>query len=77
MEAYRCYKALLLERYDEKGERMPGKVLTVKPGTVMFRRGELRIAAPTGIRLEGEGGLWVEMTPVTLVEHFEPVRDLE
>lgn len=53
---------------------MPCQRITVEPGEVMVAMGQLRIAVPPAVRLEGAGGLWLEAMPETLKEHFEEVR---
>lgn len=75
MTRYRCVKPLKMERYDEDGYWQPCQAITVAVGTVLqISSRPLMIAAAPAVRLEGVDGLWVELMPETLVEHFEVVR---
>lgn len=70
---YRCVKPLVVQRYDEDGYHQPGQAITVEPGTELVKNGMLFLADPPAVRLEGPDGLWMEIGPETLAEHFEEV----
>lgn len=75
MKRYRCVKPLTMERYDEEGYWQPCQRITVETGAEFgISQKPLMIAAAPAIRIEGANGLWVELLPETLAEHFEEIR---
>lgn len=70
---YVCKKPLVVQRYDQDGFHMPGRAIVVEPGTELCKNGMLFLADPPAVRLEGVDGLWMEIAPNTLEEHFEEV----
>lgn len=70
---YRCSKVLVVQKYDEDGYWLPGQAITVEPGAELVKNGMLFLAEPPAVRLEGPDGLWMEISPETLAEHFEEV----
>ena len=75
MKKYRCVKQLTMEQYDADGYWQPCKQITIAPGAVFCVSDKpLMIAAPPAVRLEAKDGLWVELMPDTLAEHFEEVQ---
>lgn len=73
MKKYRCKEPLVVDSYDEDGYRLYGQYITVPAGTVMKVSKELRLGAPPSVHLESKNGLWVEVSPETLKQHFEEV----
>lgn len=70
---YRCIKPIAVQRYDEDGYWMPDQAFVVEPGAEFTKNGMLFVASPPAVRLEGADGLWMEIHPDALVEHFEEV----
>lgn len=70
---YRCVKPLTVGQYNETGDRMPGQHIRIEPEMRLIKMGTLSLADPPAVRLEGPDGLWIEIYPDTLAEHFEEV----
>ena len=74
MRKYRCIKPLVIQQYDEEGFHMPGQAITIEAGMMFKKRGQLMLAVPPAVRLEGADGLWLELSAKTVEAHFEEVE---
>ena len=74
MKTYRCVQPLTVEQYNTAGYWMPCQQITITPGKMLTVSSKpLIVAAPPYIRLEAKDGLWLELMPDTLAEHFKEV----
>ena len=76
MKDYICKKALAYDKIDDDGS-YTGKYASIEVGE-RFQSSDdkFRIAGgPNTVRLDSDGGTWLEITLDTLKEHFEEVEE--